>query len=275
MRNLLTLIVSGLLIISLFESCKQSNAFSGNNAEEPEVSVPGERLETLGVLYMQTAAEYRALCYQAYNLAELRLNQLVDQHSSGKPMAVILDIDETVLDNSPFEAKGILEDTHYPEGWSQWVNLATAESIAGALEFTKLAQRKSVQIYYITNRDNKYRKETLRNLRDLQFPFADNDHLFMKTDETSKKARRELILQRSEVLLLIGDNLADFSEVFEQETVNERMKLVDRFKDKFGSMYIVLPNPVYGNWVNAIYGGDRMMTPEQKATMRKEALKPF
>lgn len=275
MKRVFILFITGILIVSLFESCKQSNATSGNNADEPEVSAPSERLETMGVLYVQTAGEYRALCYQAFNLAKFRLSFLIDQHRTTKPMAVIVDVDETVLDNSPFEAKGIINETHYPDGWDKWIKTSSAEAIPGAVEFTQFAQKNSVQVYYVTNREEKYRKETLNNLRALEFPFADDEHLFMKKEESSKMARRETISQRNEVLLFIGDDLSDFSEHFDKGSIEERSHLVDRFSDKFGSNFIVLPNPVYGGWVNAIYKNDKLLTPEQKATMRKEALKPF
>ena len=131
------------------------------------------------------------------------------------------------------------------------------------------------EVFYVSNRSEKYAKETLENLNKLGFPFSEGDHVFLKRDESSKKARRERIAMNTEVVMLIGDNLADFSEIFEKGTVQERTDITDRFAEKFGSRFIILPNAIYGNWLSAIYDYDNAMTPEQKSSIRKEALKSF
>ena len=57
----------------------------------------------MATLWMQTSAEFRALCYQAFNLARINLDSFLDSHKSAKPVAVIVDADETVIDNSAYE----------------------------------------------------------------------------------------------------------------------------------------------------------------------------
>lgn len=275
MKNTFAILLLGLFSLLLMESCQQSSASSSNNAEEPEINTPTERPEMLAVLYQQTAAEYRALCYQAFNVAKFQLNILAGQNRSGKKLSVIVDIDETMLDNSPYEARSILDDLSYPEGWEEWIKSESAEAVPGALEFVRYAQTIGVEVFYVSNRNEKYLNETLKNLNKLEFPFAKGDHIFLKRDESSKKSRREQITRQTEVVMLIGDNLADFSEVFENGSMDQRAEITDRFMDKFGSRFIVIPNAIYGDWVSAIYKNDKALTPEQKFTLRKESLKSY
>lgn len=275
MKIKITLLLAGLFMLMIAESCKQSNASSGNNAAEPELVVPAENPNTMAVLYQQTAAEYRALCYQAFNLATLRLDMLVAQHRSAKKLSVVVDIDETMLDNSPYEARAIIDGFSYPEGWDEWMKKADAAAVPGALEFVRYAQSKGVEVFYVTNRKEKYMKETMQNLEKLGFPFVKGDHFFFRRDESGKKARREMVASTTEIILLIGDNLADFSEIFDGMDVKQRSEITDRMKDKFGSRFIVLPNAIYGDWLKALYNYDNALTPEQESTRRKESLRPF
>lgn len=275
MKRTILMLLSGFALILLFNSCKPSTASSSNNAAEPEIVVPTENPQMYAVLYQQTAAEYRALCYQAFNLARMRLEVLVAQHRSAKKLSVVVDIDETMLDNSPYEAWAIINNQAYPDGWDEWMKKSDAKAVPGALDFVKFAQSKGVEVFYITNRKEKYMKETMENLQKLGFPFAKGDHLFFRREESSKKGRRDMVGSQTEIVMLIGDNLADFSEIFEKMDLQQRNDITDRMKEKFGSRFIVLPNAIYGDWLSALYKYDNALTPEQKSTAIKEALRPF
>jgi 5'-nucleotidase (lipoprotein e(P4) family) len=150
---------------------------------------------------------------------------------------------------------------------------SSAKAVPGALEFLLYARAKGVEVFYVSNRKEKYFSETLQNLQKLGFPFALGDHLFLRREEKSKKGRRELVERNTSIVMLIGDNLADFSEVFETQNIEERLAITDRFRDKFGTRFIVLPNAIYGDWLDAIYGDDPEATPEVRAGQRKQALK--
>jgi len=275
MKNNLIFLFLGFLSLTLLESCKQSNAFSGNNGDEPEIPVPVESPAMMAVLYQQTAAEYRALCYQAFNVAQYQLDKrLMETHSMQK-LSVVVDIDETMLDNSPYEAKCILDEIHYPEGWDEWMNTSAAKAVPGALEFLQYAQSRGVEVFYITNRKEKYFNQTLLNLQNLEFPFAKGDHLFLRRGESGKKERRSRVADQTSIVMLIGDNLNDFSEIFENKSIGERFSITDRLRDKFGNRFIVLPNAMYGEWVSAIYNFDNASSPGMKAELRKNALISF
>ena len=273
MKYTLTITLVLILSVVLLQSCKDSQAFSGNNGDEPEIVSHDHTI--MAVLYQQKAAEYRALCYQAFNIAKWQVDQSSKMLGGMKKKTIVVDVDETMLDNSPFEAKCILDNTFYPEGWDEWMNKSSAKAVPGALEFLKYAESKDVDVFYITNRKEKYRAQTLKNLKDLGFPFAQDDHLFLKTEESGKKKRRDKVAETRLIIMLIGDNLNDFSEVFENKTVEERFAVTDTFKEKFGSKFIVLPNAIYGEWETILYNGDSKKSTAEKAEIRYEMLTKY
>jgi len=226
-------------------------------------------------LYQQTAAEYRALCYQAFNIAKLRLEMASRIMGLSRQQAVVLDIDETVLDNSPHGAKCILTGKLYPAHWKEWMDAANAKAVPGALEFLKYAEKNGIDIFYISNRKEKYLEQTLKNLTDLGFPNAVRDHIMLRTETSGKKARRDIVSETHEIALLIGDNLNDFSEVFEHKTIADRFELTDKMKEDFGKRFIVLPNAMYGEWEGAVYNYDYSIDNTEKSELRHNHLQGF
>ena len=164
----------------------------------------------------------------------------------------ITDIDETVLDNSPYEAKCILDGTPYPEGWAEWVNLSSARPLPGSQHFFNYAAGNDIEIFYITNRKEEFKQATLLNLKRFGFPFADEDHLFMRTGGSSKDQRRIRIKDDYRVILLLGDNLEDFATAFENDSNLNKKEYVEKLKASFGRRVIVFPNAMYGSWVSSI-----------------------
>ncbi|PYT00454.1 MAG: 5'-nucleotidase, lipoprotein e(P4) family [Acidobacteria bacterium] len=245
--------------------------------------------QTGAVLYMQKAAEYRALCYQAFNIARLRLDTDLDKKNVKKlpkaerkmPRAIIVDIDETVLDNSPAQARGIRTNTPYnSKDWYEWSNKGKAKAIPGVVEFLNYAVSKGVKIFYISNRDDKNEKQiTIENLKCVEKRdskcYGLNDvsaeNVMLKTSESGKEARRSIVTAKYRVVMLVGDNLDDFTSAFEKKSVADRFGETDKAKDFWGSKFIVLPNAMYGTWENAIYEYQRL-TEAQKAEKRAAAL---
>ncbi|MFC1888100.1 5'-nucleotidase, lipoprotein e(P4) family [Candidatus Cloacimonadota bacterium] len=215
------------------------------------------------VLWHQTAAEYHALTYQAYNLARLRLDEDIAKNESN-PKAVIVDIDETVLNNSAFNAREIMGLTSYSEGFYNWIAEAQGTAIPGALEFLNYADEKGYEIFYISNRSTKGLEGTIKNLLKFEFPQADSLHVLLKEDKISKEVRRNWIAADYEIVLLIGDNLIDFLEVFEHRSVVERYEAVENNKAEFGNKFIVLPNPMHGEWLKTLYDFDRSISNQEK-----------
>lgn len=259
MKKLLILFV-GLSFI--LESCNTQNADNQNTQDHLIMSV----------LWYQKSAEMKAMYYQCFNWAKMRVDMKLDDQID-LPKAVVVDIDETMLDNSPFETNCIRTGIGYTkETWSEWTSKISATALPGALEFSKYAQSKGVEVFYISNRSVDDFDVTLKNLQQVGFAFADSSHLLLKTNTSSKKARRDLVKENYEIILLIGDNLGDFSEIFEDRSTNYGFETVEENKDKFGDLFIMLPNPMYGSWENAVFNNQRGLSDQEKYQLRKENL---
>jgi len=227
-------------------------------------------------LFQQRAAEYQALCIQAFNIARLRVDEAVQQSPSGKPLAIITDIDETFLDNSPNSVhQALLGKDFDQQAWYEWTAKGSADTLPGALGFFNYAASKHITVFYITNRDEKDRAGTLSNLQKYQFPFSDNEHLIVRQTESSKEERRQKVMANYQVVLMLGDNLADFSSLFDKKTESERAYFVNQVANEFGKRFIVLPNANYGGWEDAIYENKRTWTLAQKDSIIKAKVKGY
>jgi 5'-nucleotidase (lipoprotein e(P4) family) len=217
-----------------------------------------------GTLWQQQAGEYKALCYQAFNLARLRLQEILVTNKDSMPLAIITDVDETVLDNSPSAAHDILNGhTFADSSWNPWVDLATAKAMPGAVEFFNYAAQHGVQCFYITNRKEVQKAATMKNLQQQGFPQVDSMHVMMKGTVSDKEPRRLEVAKRYNIVLLLGDNLNDFDDLFYDKPATERNANVDKAQAFFGSKYIVLPNATYGDWENALWHGQKPSAEEK------------
>ena len=217
------------------------------------------------VLWTQQAAEYRALTYQAYNLAKLRLDEILAQeNTNGKPLAIITDIDETVLDNSPYNGKLILTGEEFTgEGWYDWGKQIKAEPVPGALAF-------------FNYRDAVQQAETLANLKHAGFPMADEAHILLKTTTSGKEIRRNKVAETHEIVMFLGDNLSDFTDVFDRQGTEKRYALTDSLQPFFGKIFIVLPNAIYGDWeTKGIFEGRYDWTAKQQDSIRRKKVKGY
>ncbi|RFS24583.1 5'-nucleotidase, lipoprotein e(P4) family [Chitinophaga silvatica] len=263
-------ILFGLLITAFF-GCKTTQSVS-HQPTEPPLLTSGP---AWAALWQQQSGEYKALCFQAYQLATWRLDQYL-QTKSDKPLAVVTDIDETVLDNSPYSVHQALAGKGYdPVSWKEWTAKAIADTVPGAPAFFKYAASKGVQVFYITNREEAEREATLQNLRKYNFPFADDQHLMLKTTTSGKEPRRQQVLQQFDIVMLFGDNLSDFNEIFDKKPFEERNSNALNKASLFGSKYIVLPNPMYGDWEGAIYNFQYKLSPQQKDSIMKRSMKNY
>ena len=265
MKNIKSLFLV-IFLAGIISGCK-------TNQENPEKANNDYLL--LATLFQQKAAEKRALSYQAFNMAKLVLDNEMRRAGLTKKLAIVVDIDETVLDNSPFEAKCIIENADYPKYWNEWCELANARPLAGSVEFLNYAKSKGAETFYITNRKVKLYDVTVKNLKEKGFPFADKEHLLMRTDKSDKEPRRNIVKANHEIVLLMGDNLGDFLNIFDNKNIEERFSLTDSLRNEFGRKFIVLPNPMYGSWVNELIYNDFDLTKEEKIVKFKEQLIDF
>ena len=269
MKRYLKLILISILFLSL--GCKTTSKTTTIN---PDSSTDKYKVYEQAVLWQQNAAEYKALCFQAYNTAKLNLENYKGKQFI-RPLAVITDIDETVLDNSPYNARMILSGKGYTrESWLSWGKELKARPIPGALDFFKEASKMGITIFYVSNRFDAQKPETIANLKKVGFPGVDENHVLLRTNTSSKEARRKQIEEKYQVIMLFGDNLTDFSEEFEKQPTAKRNALVEKMKTQFGKKYIVLPNPIYGDWeTKGIFEGSYKWTTKQKDSIRKAKLR--
>ena len=232
------------------------------------------------VLWQQTSGERRALSYQTFALARMMLDRdLRMNRRNRKPPAVIVDLDETILDNSRFEGMLLQKRVNYNQkDWTDWCNRAEATAVPGAVEFLRYAASRGVAVFYITNRNDSQKQGTATNLKKLGFPNVNDQTLLVQTDSknSTKEPRRQGVGAKFRIVLLMGDDLNDFSDVFENsKTVESRMAAADRYKEEFGKRFLVLPDPMYGNWESAIYGYNFKLTEAEKAAKRKSLVKGY
>lgn len=229
------------------------------------------------ILWTQTSAEYRALAYQAFDLAKLRLDQTLAKQKNvraAKPIAIVVDVDETVLDNSRFQAELILRGVGYtPQAWQAWCDRAEAGAVPGAAEFLNYAAGKGVRVFYITNRRQPEKAGTMTNLKNAGFPnVSDETVMIRESASASKETRREKVRAGHRLVMLVGDNLNDFNDNFSGKSIADRKAEVDRERAAFGSEYIVIPNPMYGDWESAVYG-NQPLSDSDRRTKRRETLR--
>lgn len=187
-------------------------------------------------------------------MATERINEIVKKKNRKQNLAIITDLDETILDNSYAEAQLIKEDKNFNLAeWKKWTNKSAATAVPGAVEFLQMAKRKGFTVFYISNRGTSEIIPTLINLQKLQLPDADTAHMLFLSNTSSKESRRQRVMQNYNVVMLLGDNLNDFMQIFERRPIVERLSETDSVKNEWGKKFIVLPNATYGEWENAIY----------------------
>lgn len=242
-------------------------------------------------LWMQTAVEYDGVTRGAYRLAGVMMERaLADSTWSAdleqaarrptqyhdKPPAVVLDVDETVLDNSTYQARLIQDDERYKtESWRAWCREQQADAVPGARTFTQRADSLGVQVIYLTNRDASVERATRENLKTLGFPVHDDPDAVLTQGERpnweEKAPRRAWVADRYRVLLLIGDNLGDFVEPADT-TLAARQRMGNQHQQFWDERWIALPNPQYGSWEGALFEFDYGLSPREQLRQKRSRL---
>ncbi|MEX0968576.1 MAG: 5'-nucleotidase, lipoprotein e(P4) family [Bacteroidia bacterium] len=264
------------LVLLLLFSCKLAQKSPAVQDQSTAPAVAPLEHKALAVLFVQRSAEYRALVYQTYFLAEMRLREIRARKPEQK-LAVVVDIDETLLDNSPYGAWQVLNNQPYTfESWKRWTDLAAADTVPGALRFLQVADSLEYAVFYISNRKQEELQATMKNLQRFDFPAVNEERVLLRTTTSGKEPRREKVRRQGyEIAMMAGDNLNDFLEDFEKKTREERNAKVDSVRNAFGNRLIVLPNPVYGEWENAMYRYQFDLSPAMQDSVRRSLLKGF
>ena len=244
----------------------------------------------LAVLFAQTSPEYAANNIQTYKMAAANIDKALKDKSwtaaleqkgnfDNKPTAIILDVDETVLDNSAFQARAIINGFSYPTGWIEWGNEANAPAVAGVKEFLNYADSKGVSIFYVTNRVAELKKATKANIIKLGLPFDQSINPLMMKGENSwgsdKTSRRQLISEDYRIILMAGDQITDFISLEESAvSIQKRLELSNKYSEEWGTKWFMITNPMYGKWEGAIYNNVYPSSQDKAKQLRLKALDP-
>jgi 5'-nucleotidase (lipoprotein e(P4) family) len=233
-------------------------------------------------LWRQSSAEYVSNALQTWRLAGVNLDHaLADPqwtaaleqtgNYNALPPAILLDLDETVLDNTSYEVRIIRRLGQYSqESFSDWCREINAPAIPGVGEFLEYAVEQDVAVFYYSARRESLRDCTTRNLREIGLPFPDASRLLLN-DGTSKSEYRSSIARQYRILLLVGDNLEDFVDGSRVEPAARRA-LARRYAERWGRQWIVLPNPIYGHWESSCYRFDYQLPRDKQLRLKMQQL---
>jgi len=273
-------LILGLLIATL----------SGGAVRAQEVPPASDML--LATLWTQRAVEYKANALTVFALARLRLDEALGDKGwtaapaeqtgdfANLPPAVIIDVDETLLDNSRYQVWMMRANQSFStKTWNQFCAAQVSTAIPGAVEFTKYADSKGVKIFYVTNRGAETEKDTRENMHKLGFPMGGNVDTFLmqgeKPDWTGAKGtRRATITKDYRVLLNIGDNFGDFDDRYRTSEA-DRVKAFEAGMPYWGKQWLMLPNPTYGSFDTAPFGHDFKKSRDEQRKAKWDVLESW
>jgi 5'-nucleotidase (lipoprotein e(P4) family) len=240
-------------------------------------------------LWTQRSVEFKANALAAYALARVRLDQALADPSwtaapkeqrdayQSLPPAVIVDVDETILDNSAYQAWMTLKDTSFdPRTWNAYVKTVSSLAVPGAVEFATYADGKGVKVFYVSNRTAEEEAATRKNLEKLGFPLGGPvDTLLMTRKQpewgSAKGTRRAYVAKSYRILLNIGDNFGDFVDEY-RGTEAERLKIFEEHKARWGREWIMIANPTYGSFESAPFNHDFKLSAGERRKAKRGVL---
>jgi 5'-nucleotidase (lipoprotein e(P4) family) len=231
------------LLTTIAIGCARSPQLAPAPVTAPPVSSPSN-----DVKWSRVSAEHRAIYLETYHAATERLTALASGRAQGS-WAVILDADETVIDNSEYEAGRIpFGGSFDAKSWTAWVMEGRAAALPGAVAFTSRVHELGGKVVIVTNRDDAECPITRSNLQSVAIRA---DLVLCKTTTDDKNPRFDAVQNGSAapgfpamtVLEWLGDNIQDFPHL-SQSIRNEPDSAFSRFGDSF----FALPNVMYGSW---------------------------
>jgi acid phosphatase len=284
----LTILAMAAMLAVGLSACATQQDSAMEAAAEADTVPANDNLNA--VLWTQRSVEFKGNAETAFALARLRLDQALRDRKwtaapaeqTGRyetmPPAVIVDVDETVLDNSAYQAWNVTAGTSFsPETWTSFVDAKMSVPIPGAVEFTQYAASRGVAVYYVTNRTKDEEPATRENLEKYGFPLGSGNVDTVLTAQeqpdwrSAKGTRRAVVAQDHRIVLLIGDNLGDFVDDY-RGTEAERLQVFEANKARWGHDWIVIANPTYGSFESAPYGHDFKLSDSEKRQAKRSVL---
>lgn len=244
------------------------------------------------LLWVQSSAEYKAACLGTYAAARAALDRALDDpdasaaieqesHPRGKPPAVVLDLDDTVFDDSPYFAWLLRTGGEYgAQSFGDFVDERGAEPVPGAIDYIRHAQGRGVAVFFVSNRSVKLEPATRDSLAayGVLLDAKGEDSVLLKRERRDwnmpKGSRRAFIAERYRIVQIVGDSLGDFVDDF-GVTAAQRAQTTMNHANYWGTKWIMLPNPVYGSWENAAYDYDVRLDEDGRRAEKLRALSPW
>jgi 5'-nucleotidase (lipoprotein e(P4) family) len=219
---------------------------------------------TMAVAWKQSAAEYEALYYQGFNIARMHVDRALEARRGpgadpdARPLAVIADVDDTVLDTRDYWRSLLTDGVELFDDarWDLWVSNGSAPATPGAVAFLTYCRDQNVEVFYVTNRDQGPRTLELAvaQLERAGLPYADETHVTVLTESSNKEPRQAQLAEDRDIVVFLGDNLNDFRRVYYVTDAGERRRLMTDDRDAFGRRFVLFPNATDGHWLRAIFG---------------------
>ncbi|MEM6797812.1 MAG: HAD family acid phosphatase [Acidobacteriota bacterium] len=280
---------ASVLTLGLLAACAPEPQIA--DAPPPAAAAASTHQGLDATLWVQTSPEFRATTLQTFQLASLRLEQALEDPQwtaaleqdaakmAGLPPAIIVDVDETLIDNSRFQARLVAENLVYePATWDGWVQQSAAPALEGAREFLAHADSLGVTIFYVTNRGSHHEPPTRRNLEREQMPIDSSRDVVLTKGEngwtSDKTTRRQHVAETHRVLLMLGDDLNDFVSGAKAPAPEPRRELAERYREMWGTKWLMLANPGYGSWMESLYGMDDSLPDPEKQNLKSRYLDP-
>lgn len=287
------------LLLALLSSCDTlptraratPESGAGSTVVDKAAQSPNDNLNA--VAWMQTSVEFRLIAGQTWRGALVQLDRAIKtpgwdaltkedraNNAKGLPPAIIVDVDETMLDNSPYQARLIRDGQSYNEAtWAEWVKEEAAKPVPGALEFARAASARGVKIFYLSNRAEDLGDATLSNLRKAGFPVKDASQFLglglvvegCESEGSEKGCRRQLVGRKYRVLMQFGDQIGDLVTVV-ANTPAGREQAVRPYLGWVGERWFVLPNPSYGSWEPALFNNSWSQPEAERRQQKVDAL---
>lgn len=263
------------LILRLLVSCLALLPLSLHAQTDSDDTTRNPLLYALA--WKQTAAEYQALYHQGFNIARLHVQTALDNRQPGdKPLAVITDVDDTILHVLSYWGYLVNSGRDFFEDplWDQWIARDLVTAAPGALDFLNFCAANGVDVFYVTSRDQgePTLDIALSNLRHVGAPVVDADHVTALRESSNKEVRQNEIMQSHQVVVMLGDNLNDFRrKYYIRGDVDGRLAAMEEDRDRFGIEYILFPNPTDGHWMAAIFGESEPPATDENRQRLKQA----
>ena len=231
------------------------------------------------VVWLQSSTEYAGVVTGIFVAATAALEEIARTEANRTHgMAIVMDIDETVLDNSRYQAQLVFDEATYEsESWDNWISLRAAPAVPGVVDFIRRSQSLGFHVVFVTNRACRARPDTaeyclqkadtLVNLEEIGVDTSSTTlflrgerppercRTFLSASEradgkwsSDKTSRRECIRLDHDIIMLFGDQLGDFTEEQGGPYGESGRDIAAEFGEYWGKTWFMLPNPTYGGW---------------------------